>query len=150
MISVGAVICIVVVLATFLANYYLPVIPSEFIPVLFLVISNCLWISMAVLGIGSRLTGHLQGLKRSSNLVFHVREECREPVINAYVQDGENEDKFREENVTEDCLLAVKDFLKMRMNGRSGDVGVCWRDQHVGKVYQLVLMERDDDGSLDG
>ena len=144
MLFVEVAVSCVLILLTFMLNFILPSIPADSVPRLFLLVSNCLWITL-ILFLGGRMRARdrMQNMKSGSGLVLHARK-CRQwTVINAYVQEEEHE--FLVDNVTEDCLQAVKDFLKMQMKGMEKGMGVQWKDDRIGKTYQLVLMEMDDD-----
>ena len=144
MLFVEVAVSCVLILVTFLLNFTLPSIPTDAVPRLFLLVSNCLWITL-ILFLGGRMRARdrMQNVKSGSGLVLHARKCRQRTVINAYVQEEERE--FLVDNVTEDCLQAVKDFLKMQMKGMEKGMGVQWKDDRIGKTYQLVLMEMDDD-----
>ena len=144
MLFVEAAVSCVLILLTFLLNLTIPSIPADAVPRLFLLVSNCLWITL-ILFLGGRMRARdrMQNMKSGSGLVLHARKCRQRTVINAYVQEEERE--FLVDNVTEDCLQAVKDFLKMQMTGMEKGMGVQWKDDRIGKTYQLVLMEMDDD-----
>lgn len=143
MLFVEVAVSCVLILVTFLLNFTLPSIPADEVPRLFLLVSNCLWITL-ILFLGGRMRARdrMQNVKSGSGLVLHARKCRQRTVINAYVQEEERE--FLVDNVTEDCLQAVKDFLKMQMKGMEKGMGVQWKDDRIGKTYQLVLMEMDD------
>ena len=144
MLFVEAAVSCVLILLTFLLNLTLPSIPADAFPRLFLLVSNCLWITLILfLGGRMRARGRMQEMKSGTGLVLHAKRVRQRTVINAYVQEEEHE--FLVDNVTEDCLQAVKDFLKMQMKGMEKGMGVQWKDDRIGKTYQLVLMEMDDD-----
>ena len=144
MLFVEAAVSCVLILLTFLLNLTIPSIPADAFPRLFLLVSNCLWITL-ILFLGGRMRARdrMQNMKSGTGLVLHAKRVRQRPVINAYVQEEEHE--FLVDNVTEDCLQAVKDFLKMQMKGMEKGMGIQWKDDRIGKTYQLVLMEMDDE-----